>query len=82
MTELVVAEPEVKHSIYIFKCTDSVVQVKSKVNHITLDGCKKTAVVFDSVMAGIDLINCSGCTVQVFEGPQPHGQCASNKAAI
>ena len=42
-----------------------VVVVKGKVNAITLDSCKKMAVVFDSVVAGIETINCSSCTVQV-----------------
>jgi len=53
------------HTVYVYQCSDSVLTVKGKVNAITLDGCKKMAVVFDSVVAGIELINCSSCKVQV-----------------
>jgi len=52
-------------TIYVYQCVDSVLVIKGKANAITLDGCKKTAVVFDSVVAGIELINCSSCKVQV-----------------
>jgi len=56
-----------EHTVYVYQCTDSVLVVKGKCNAITLDGCKKTAVIFDSVVAGIELINCSSCKVQVKE---------------
>lgn len=55
----------VKQTVYVYKCTDSTLQVKDKVNQITLDGCKKTSVVFDSTVAGVDLINCSSCKIMV-----------------
>jgi len=47
------------------QCTDSVLTVTGKTNAITLDGCKKMALVFDSVVAGVELINCTSCKVQV-----------------
>ena len=40
-------------------------QVKTKVNNIVLDDCKKVMLIFETVVAGIELINCSSCTVQV-----------------
>ena len=40
-------------------------QVKGKVNHITLDSCKKMALVFDASITGVDLVNCTSCKVQV-----------------
>ena len=34
-------DAEVKHSVYVYKCTDSVISVNAKVNAICLDDCKK-----------------------------------------
>ncbi|XP_033108241.1 adenylyl cyclase-associated protein 1-like [Anneissia japonica] len=58
-------EPEMKHTIYVFKCTNSVLQVKGKVNSITLDGCKKFALVFDDAVSSLDFINCQSMQAQV-----------------
>jgi len=60
-----ITEGEVKHSIYVYKCTDCVLQVKTKVNNIVLDSCKKVMLVFDTVVAGIEIINCNSCKMQV-----------------
>lgn len=62
-----ITEAAVKETVYVFKCDNSVLQVKPKVNHITLDGCKKMSLVFSSTVAGVDLINCTSCVVQVTE---------------
>ncbi len=40
-------------------------QVKGKVNAITIDQCKKTGVVFDSLVASCELVNSSNLQVQV-----------------
>jgi len=58
-------ETDVKQVVYIYQCVDSVITVSGKTNAITLDGCKKVAIIFDSVVAGIELINCTSCKVQV-----------------
>jgi len=60
-----IADAEVKHSVYVYKCTDCVLQVKAKVNNIVLDDCKKVMLVFDTVVAGIETINCKSCKIQV-----------------
>lgn len=57
--------PEPKHSIYIYKCQGSTVVIKGKVNQITLDSCKKVAVVCDNVISGIDIVNSNSCQIQV-----------------
>mmetsp|Transcript_10508 Transcript_10508/g.28603 ORF Transcript_10508/g.28603 Transcript_10508/m.28603 type:complete len:487 (+) Transcript_10508:68-1528(+) len=62
---IVVDQATLKETVYIFKCEGSTVQVKGKVNQITIDSCKKTSVVFDAAMAGLELVNCVGCKVQV-----------------
>ena len=40
-------------------------QVKTKVNNIVLDECKKVMLIFETVVAGIELINCKSCKTQV-----------------
>lgn len=49
----------------MYRCDGSVIEVKGKVNQITIDSCSKTALVFDSALAGLDVVNSSGCKVQV-----------------
>ena len=51
--------------VYAFKCTDSTLVVKGKINSIFLDSCKKTAVVFDSVVSSIEFVNCQSVQMQV-----------------
>jgi len=61
---IVIEEPEAKHTVYIYKCKGSVVQVKGKVNSIAVDDCQKTAIVFDTVVSCVELVNCKGVDVQ------------------
>ena len=56
---------KLSESVYVFKCVGSTVLVSGKVNNLTLDSCHKTCLVFESAMAGIELVNCQGCKVQV-----------------
>jgi len=62
---LVISETETKHTVYIFGCTNTTVQIKGKVNAITVDGCKRTAVVFESAISGIEVVNCTSLEVQI-----------------
>lgn len=69
-TSLVITPDEVKQTVYVYGCSESLLQVKAKVNHITLDSCKKMSLVFDSAVAGVDLVNCTSCKVQVLSNVQ------------
>jgi len=60
-------QAEVNQSVYVYKCDGSTVQVKGKVNNIILDSCKKTAVVFGSVVSSCEFINCQSVQMQVME---------------
>jgi len=40
------------------------VQIKGKVNSISIDSCKKTSVVFDSLLAQVEVINSKSIEVQ------------------
>eukprot|EP01116_Phalansterium_solitarium_P013917 TRINITY_DN3137_c0_g1_i1.p1 TRINITY_DN3137_c0_g1~~TRINITY_DN3137_c0_g1_i1.p1 ORF type:complete len:481 (-),score=149.54 TRINITY_DN3137_c0_g1_i1:2091-3533(-) len=62
---LVVEASEAKQTVYIYRCRDSVVQIKGKVNAINLDECVKTAVVFDDAIASFEAVNCKSVEVQV-----------------
>ncbi|CCD65141.1 C-CAP/cofactor C-like domain-containing protein [Caenorhabditis elegans] len=60
----VVEVTDKKESIYIYKCNDSIIKIKGKANAITLDGCRKTSVVFDGLVAQCEIINCQSIQIQ------------------
>ncbi|CAD6189096.1 unnamed protein product [Caenorhabditis auriculariae] len=53
-----------KQTVYIFRCEGSVIKINGKANSITLDGCKKTSVVFDAVVGQCETINCQSVQIQ------------------
>ncbi|VDD90801.1 unnamed protein product [Enterobius vermicularis] len=61
---IVVEITDMKQTVYIYKCENCVIQVKGKVNSITMDGCKKTSVVFESLLSQVEIINCQSAQVQ------------------
>lgn len=63
--QLVISETESKQVVYIYGCVGSTVQIKGKVNAITIDGCKRTAVVLETAISGIEVVNCTSLEVQV-----------------
>ena len=63
--ELVISDVNLKQVVYIFNCQNSVVQIKGKVNSVSLDNCTKTAVVVDSVVSTVDTVNCKSIQVQI-----------------
>jgi len=62
--EIVVHIENPKQSVYIFKCTDSVITIKGKTSSVALDSCTKTAIVFDDVIATAEIVNCKRVQVQ------------------
>ncbi|RZC40878.1 adenylyl cyclase-associated protein 1 [Asbolus verrucosus] len=67
---LLVENVEMNNVVYLFRCTDSTVVIKGKLNSITLDSCKKTSVVFDSLVSAMEFINCQSVQMQT-EYPVP-----------
>ncbi|XP_047336569.1 cyclase-associated protein 1-like [Impatiens glandulifera] len=61
---LVIEECDSKQSIYVYGCKDSVLQVKGKVNNITVDKCTKMSVVFMDVVAAFEIVNSNSLEVQ------------------
>ncbi|KFU91851.1 Adenylyl cyclase-associated protein 1, partial [Chaetura pelagica] len=64
-TDLVISDTELKQVAYVFKCTNSTLQIKGKINSITLDNCKKLGLVFDDVVGIVEIINSRDVKVQV-----------------
>jgi len=62
-----ITETNSKQSVYIFKCIDSVIVIKGKVNNIVMDNCKKSAVCFDNAISSVDVVNSQSIQVQVLE---------------
>ncbi|KAM6900039.1 adenylyl cyclase-associated protein 1 [Xenentodon cancila] len=62
---LVISNTELKQVVYVFKCNKSTLQVKGKINSITMDNCKKMGLVFDDVVGIVEVINCKDVKVQV-----------------
>ncbi|XP_041931970.1 adenylyl cyclase-associated protein 1 [Alosa sapidissima] len=62
---LVISDTELKQVVYAFKCNKSTLQVKGKINSITIDNCKKLGLVFDDVVGIVEVINCKDVKVQV-----------------
>lgn len=62
---LVIEETELKQVVYAYKCNNSTLQVKNKINSITIDNCKKTGLVFDDVVGIVEIINCRDVKIQV-----------------
>eukprot|EP00039_Didymoeca_costata_P028706 m.22002 g.22002 ORF g.22002 m.22002 type:complete len:459 (+) comp7313_c0_seq1:40-1416(+) len=62
--EIVVESEGAHQTLYIYKCNDCTIQVKGKINAIAVDGCKKTAVVFEDCVAAFEIINCQSVQVQ------------------
>jgi len=62
---LVLDNTELNQSVFIFRCKNTMVQVKGKVNAITINECVKTNVVADALVSGIDVIKSSSFAIQV-----------------
>jgi len=62
--EIIISDTEPRHTVYIYKCEGSVVQIKGKVNAITIDSCKKTGVAFEQAIATCEVVNSTGVDVQ------------------
>ncbi|KAG9440973.1 hypothetical protein H6P81_021138 [Aristolochia fimbriata] len=61
---LVIDDCDSRQSVYAFACKDSVLQIKGKVNNITIDKCTKMGIVFTDVVAACEIVNCNGVEVQ------------------
>ena len=64
-TNLAIDDVRLNQTVYIYKCENSAVKITGKCNNVVLDSCKKTGVVFDSLVSGCEIVNSSSVQVQV-----------------
>jgi len=62
--EITIDGAQMNQTIYIYKCENSAVKVTGKCNNVILDSCRKTGVVFESLVSGCEIVNCQGVQVQ------------------
>uniref|UniRef100_A0A8C8ZDN1 Adenylyl cyclase-associated protein n=1 Tax=Prolemur simus TaxID=1328070 RepID=A0A8C8ZDN1_PROSS len=65
VSNLVINDTELKQVVYIYKCVNTTLQIKGKINSITVDNCKKLGLVFDDVVGIVEIINSRDVKVQV-----------------
>lgn len=51
--------------VYLFKCENSTLTVKGKINGIIVDSCKKCSILFDNLVSSIEFVNCQSVQMQV-----------------
>lgn len=66
-SDLKISETSMRHTIYIYKCSDCTITVQGKVNSIVLDQCTKVGLQFSSVVSLVEFINCRSMKAQVLE---------------
>lgn len=76
--DFVIQETEMNQSVNLYKCRDCLVQIKGKVNSVTIDSCSKTAVVFDDIVSVVEFINCQNVQAQVTTRTTPARLCGSS----
>jgi len=62
---IIISDTEAKHTCYIYKCSNSTVQVQGKVNAIIVDDCTKVAIVFENIVSSFEVVNSRSIEVQV-----------------
>lgn len=63
----IVIDVELSQSIFIADCKNATIQVKGKANAISISGTLKTAIVVESLVSGIDIVNSKKFGIQVLE---------------
>ncbi|CAH2050539.1 unnamed protein product, partial [Iphiclides podalirius] len=66
---LVVENADMNNVVYMFRCRDSSLTVRGKINGVVLDSCTKCAVVFDNLVASVEFVNCQSVQMQVGGAP-------------
>lgn len=67
-SNLVVENAEMNNVVYMFRCENSTLQIKGKINSVVMDSCKKCSLVFDSLVASAEFVNCQSMQMQVSAG--------------
>lgn len=57
-------DTDLKQTVYVYKCHDSLIKINGKVNAIVLDCCSKTACIFEEALASVELVNSKDVQIQ------------------
>lgn len=57
-------DTDLKQTVYIYRCHNSLVKINGKVNAIVLDGCSKTGCIFEEALASIEVVNSKDIQIQ------------------
>jgi len=63
--DIVIEITGTKEAVYINLCDNCNVTIKGKFNQVVMDNCVKTNLIFDTVVASSELVNCKSVKVQV-----------------
>jgi len=63
-SDIVVTISDKKQSVAIFKCENTVVTIKGKFTNVSVDTCKKVAVIFDDLIGSVEVVNSHGTQLQ------------------
>jgi len=64
-SNIVLDEVDMKQGAYIYGCNNCTIQIKGKISAVTLDSCKKTALVVENVVSSLDIVNCQTIQCQI-----------------
>ncbi|KAG7876862.1 hypothetical protein KL905_005151 [Ogataea polymorpha] len=64
-SDIITIDGDMQQSIFIANCASSIIQIKGKVNAITLNECTKVGLVVEKAISGIDVIKSRNFEVQV-----------------
>ncbi|CAK8696617.1 adenylyl cyclase-associated protein 2-like [Clavelina lepadiformis] len=67
---ITVDQGKMNQTVYIYRCNNTTISVHNKVNSIVLDSCKKSGLVFSSVVSGVEVVNCQSVQAQA-QGQMP-----------
>ena len=62
---MILDKVELNHSVYIFGCKNSTIQIKGKVTTVGVDSCTKTALCLESAISSLDVVNSKSVQVQI-----------------
>ncbi|GAA6063287.1 hypothetical protein JCM10212_004669 [Sporobolomyces blumeae] len=64
-SSIVIEQTEINHIVNVFNVKASIIQIKGKVNAVSLVNCPKTSVLIDSAVSSLSVSNSPSFTVQV-----------------
>ncbi|KAK9819752.1 hypothetical protein WJX72_001921 [[Myrmecia] bisecta] len=61
---IVISDTNPKQTVYVYNCHNSTVQVRGKINAISVDACSRSGLLFEDLLASCEVVNSSSIEVQ------------------